>query len=41
MLPAIKIDEHFLNDSIYWEFPIPIAYCPGMLNDIAEFCKKS
>ena len=41
MLPAIKIDEHFLNDSIDWEFPIPIAYGPGRLNDIAEFCKKS
>jgi alcohol dehydrogenase class IV len=41
MLPAIKIDEHFLNDSIDWEFPIPIAYGPGRLNEIAEFCKKS
>ena len=41
MLTAIKIDEHFLNDSIDWEFPIPIAYGPGRLNDIAEFCKKS
>ena len=41
MLPAIKIDEHFLNDSIYLEFPIPIAYGPGRLNEIAEFCKKS
>ena len=41
MLPAIKIDEHFLNDRIDWEFPIPIAYGPGRLNEIAEFCKKS
>ena len=41
MLPAIKIDEHFLNDSIDWEFPIPVAYGPGRLNEIAEFCKKS
>ena len=41
MLPAIKTDEHFLNDSIDWEFPIPIAYGPGRLNEIAEFCKKS
>ncbi len=41
MLSAIKIDEHFLNKSIDWEFPIPIAYGPGRLNDIAEFCKKS
>ena len=41
MLPAIKIDEHFLNDSIDWEFPIPIAYGPGRLNEIAKFCKKS
>jgi len=41
MLPAIKIDEHFLNESIDWEFPIPIAYGPGRLNEIAEFCKKS
>jgi alcohol dehydrogenase class IV len=30
-----------LNASIDWEFPIPIAYGPGRLNDIAEFCKKS
>ena len=41
MLSAIKIDEHFLNKSIDWEFPIPIAYGPGRLNEIAEFCKKS
>ena len=41
MLPAIKIDEHFLNESIDWEFPIPVAYGPGRLNEIAEFCKKS
>jgi alcohol dehydrogenase class IV len=41
MLPAIKIDKHFLNESIDWEFPIPIAYGPGRLNEIAEFCKKS
>ena len=41
MLPAIKIDEHFLNESIDWEFPIPVAYGPGRLNEIAEFCRKS
>lgn len=41
MLPAIKIDEHFLNESNDWEFPIPVAYGPGRLNEIAEFCKKS
>ena len=41
MLSAMKIDEHFLNKSIDWEFPIPIAYGPGRLNEIAEFCKKS
>ena len=41
MLPAVKIDENFLNDSIDWEFPIPIAYGPGRLNEIAEFCKKT
>ena len=40
MLQAIKIDEHFLNESIDWEFPIPIAYGPGRLNEIAEFCRK-
>jgi alcohol dehydrogenase class IV len=41
MLPAVTIDEKFLSDSIDWEFPIPISYGPGRLNEIAEFCKKT
>ena len=40
MLSAIKIDDNFLNDSIDWEFPIPIAYGPGRLNEIGKFCEK-
>ncbi len=40
MLSAIKIDDNFMNESIDWEFPIPIAYGPGRLNEISEFCRK-
>jgi len=40
MLSAVQIDDNFLNDSIDWEFPIPIAYGPGRLNEIGKFCEK-
>ncbi len=40
MLSAVKIDENFLNESIDWEFPIPIAYGPGRISEISAFCKK-
>ena len=40
MLSAVKIDENFLSENSDWEFPIPIAYGPGRLNEIGEFCRK-
>jgi len=40
MLSVAKIDEKFLNESIDWEFPIPIAYGPGRINEIGGFCNK-
>jgi alcohol dehydrogenase class IV len=40
MLEAVKIDENFLSENSTWEFPIPIAYGPGRLNEIGEFCRK-
>lgn len=40
MLSAVKIDENFLSRSSDWGFPIPIAYGPGRLNEIGEFCRK-
>ena len=40
MLSVAKIDENFLNESVDWEFPIPIAYGPGRLNEISDFCNK-
>ena len=40
MLSVAKIDEKFLNESIDWEFPIPIAYGPGRINEIGSFCNK-
>jgi alcohol dehydrogenase class IV len=40
MLSAVKIDEDFLSENSDWGFPIPIAYGPGRLNEISEFCRK-
>ena len=40
MLSAVKIDENFLSENSDWGFPIPIAYGPGRLNEIGEFCRK-
>ena len=40
MLSAVKIDENFLGENSDWGFPIPIAYGPGRLNEIGEFCRK-
>ena len=40
MLSAAQNDENFLNKNIDWEFPIPIAYGPGRLNEIGSFCNK-
>ena len=40
MLSAVKIDEDFLSENSDWGFPIPIAYGPGRLNEIGEFCRK-
>ena len=40
MLSAAQNDENFLNKNIDWEFPIPIAYGPGRLNEISDFCNK-
>jgi len=40
MLSVAKIDENFLNESVDWEFPIPIAYGPGRINEIGSFCNK-
>ena len=40
MLSAVKIDENFLSENCDWGFPIPIAYGPGRLNEIGEFCRK-
>ena len=40
MLSAVKIDENFLSENSDWGFPIPIAYGPGRLNEIGEFCGK-
>ena len=40
MLSAVKMGENFLNESIDWEFPIPIAYGPGRISEISEFCRK-
>ena len=40
MLSAVKIDENFLSQNSDWGFPIPIAYGPGRLNEIGEFCRK-
>lgn len=40
MLSALKIDENFLSENSDWGFPIPIAYGPGRLNEIGEFCRK-
>ena len=40
MLSAVKIDEKFLSENSDWGFPIPIAYGPGRLNEIGEFCRK-
>ena len=40
MLSTVKIDENFLSENSDWGFPIPIAYGPGRLNEIGEFCRK-
>ena len=40
MLSAVKINENFFNESIDWEFPIPIAYGPGRISEISLFCRK-
>ena len=40
MLSAAQNDENFLNKNFDWEFPIPIAYGPGRLNEISDFCNK-
>ena len=40
MLSAVKIDENFLSENSDWGFPIPIAYGPGRINEIGEFCRK-
>ena len=40
MLSVAKINENFLNESVDWEFPIPIAYGPGRINEIGSFCNK-
>jgi alcohol dehydrogenase class IV len=40
MISAVKIDENFLSENSDWGFPIPIAYGPGRLNEIGEFCRK-
>ena len=40
MLSVAKISENFLNESIDWEFPIPIAYGPGRISEISQFCRK-
>ena len=40
MLSAVKIDENFLSENSDWGFPIPIAYGPGRLNEIGEFCRR-
>ena len=40
MLSAVKMGENFLNESIDWEFPIPIAYGPGRISEISQFCRK-
>ena len=40
MLSAVKNDEKILNRSMDWNFPIPIAYGPGRLNEISAFCSK-
>ena len=40
MLSAVKSDENFFNKSMDWNFPIPIAYGPGRLNEISAFCSK-
>ena len=40
MLSVAKVDEKFFNESIDWEFPIPIAYGPGRINEIGGFCNK-
>ena len=40
MLAAVKTDEKFLSENSDWGFPIPIAYGPGRLNEIGEFCRK-
>jgi alcohol dehydrogenase class IV len=40
MLSTVKIDESFLSENSDWGFPIPIAYGPGRLNEIGEFCRK-
>ena len=40
MLSAVKSDEKFLNKSMDWNFPIPIAYGRGRLNEISAFCSR-
>ncbi|MDA7592448.1 iron-containing alcohol dehydrogenase [Rhodobacteraceae bacterium] len=40
MLSAVTIDENLLSESTDWDFPIPIAYGPGRLNEVSEFCRK-
>jgi alcohol dehydrogenase class IV len=40
MLSVAKINENFLDESVEWEFPIPIAYGPGRINEIGSFCNK-
>ena len=40
MLSVAKINENFLDESVDWEFPIPIAYGPGRINEIGSFCNK-
>ena len=40
MLSAVTIDENFLSESTDWDFPIPIAYGPGRLNEVSKFCRK-
>ena len=40
MLSAVKSDEKFLNKSMDWNFPIPIAYGPGRLNEISDILQQ-
>ena len=40
MLSNVISDENIFNQSVDWDFPIPIAYGPGRINEIGSFCNK-